>query len=409
MTWQLILGTALTAYTLSLQAESLSYPQALCRIEEQNRPLKAAEAEMQMRLADAWQAGLVPNPLLSVEVDDFAGTGYYRGFKHAEYALSLTQPFDLSGKRVARSNLALASVCKSYWAYETLRQRIIKDLNEAFIIAAAAQEHLKVTDEQHQIAQSSLTCTSEKAASGKVPPFHEKRAIIACNISKLSHEKAKSDAYSALTAIANLLGEPCFYYEAIDYPFFDVKPPRPYCYYEDNLDNNAELASARMDVYVAGQANVLERANWLPDLDVTATISNDNDKDTTSFSLGFAIPLPIFDRNQGNICRSSWQTHQADYLQQDLEVNLRTRLMVAYRRLVQAYEAVVSLQGDVQKCVKDNLEAAQEGYKQGKIEQLELLDAHRSCSEINDHYIESLKDYHLRLIEVENIAPSCGA
>lgn len=408
MTWRLILGMTLAAYIQPLQADTLTLQHALAKIDEQSRPLKAAEAEMQMRLADAWQAGLLPNPLLSIEVDDFGGSGFYRGFKHAEYSLSLTQPIDLSGKRTARQNVALAAVSKSYWNYEALKQTISRDLKAAFVNLVALQEHLNITEGLHQIAEEILASTNDKVASGKIQGFQKHRALMAYHVSKLVHNKARVDVSAARGMIAALLSDPCINFDEVFYPLLTVEPLQPLSYYEGNLENNPELASLRMDVYIASQAHRLERANRIPDLDVTASVNAANEEGG-SFFIGFSIPIPVFDQNQGNICRSSWQTWQANYAQQDLEITLRTKLSALYQGLQHSYQAVLSQQGDLQNCAKEILEAAQEGHKQGKIELLELLDAHRTCGEIHNNYIESLKEYHLRLIEIENIAPTSGA
>ena len=401
MTWRMILGMTLAAYALPLQANVLNYPQALSKAEAQNRPLKAAEDDIQMQMAEAWQAGLMINPLLTFEIDDFAGTSFYRGFKHTEYSVSLTQPIELGGKREARQNVALAAVYKSYWSYQALKQRIFRELEEAFIAAASLQEHIKILSEQQMIAQDSSACASEKAASGKIPAFQKNRALIACRSSELAFEKAKSDASAALSAISVLIGEACSTFNAVHYPFFKIAPPLPFCAYEENLENNPELASARVDVFAANQVYQLERANRIPDLDVTASAANYHEENDTAFSIQFSIPLPIFNQNQGSICRSSWQTHQANHIQEDLAINLHMRLRAAYQKLTQAYAEVHSLQGEIQKCAKETIEAAQESYKQGKIELFELLDAHRTCNEIHGQYIEALKEYHLRRIEVE--------
>jgi cobalt-zinc-cadmium efflux system outer membrane protein len=352
--------------------------------------------------------GLLPNPLLTFEIDDFGGSKFYRGFKHAEYTLSLTQPIDLSGKRNARQGAALATICKIYWNGQALRQRIAKELKEAFINAAALQEHLKLTSEQHRLTQDCLASTEEKAALGKIPSYQCKKASIACNVYKLTYEKAQSDYSSALSAIAALLSEPCITCDGVSFSLHAVNPLEPYCSYEGNLENNPELAAARMNVYIANQVHKLELASRIPDLNVTASISNYNEISDNAFSLSFSIPIPVFDRNEGSICRSSWETLQTNYMQQDLEIHLRTRLMTAYQRLKQSYEAVRSLEGDMQS-IKETLNAAHEGYKQGKIELIDLLDTQRTCNEITDHYIDALKDYHLWLIEVESIAPPCRA
>lgn len=409
MTWRLLLGITLAAYALPLEAETLDFANALTKLEEQSRPLKTAEADIQIQMAEAWEAGLLTNPLFSFEIDDFCGTRHYRGFRRAEYSISLTQPVDLNGKRSARQNVALARACKSYWNYQALRHEIIENLLEAFVETAYLHEHLKIMDEQYKISHDSLDCATEKASSGKIAAFQQKRAAIACHASLLAYEKAKTDAAGAVSAIAALIGETRFSYTGIHYPFFFVAPPHPLGIYEENLENNPMLASARMNVYIANQVHLLEKANAIPDLDVTASVGTYNSASDNAFSLEFSIPLPIFNQNQGSICRSSWQTWQANYEQKDLEIRLRSRLAIAYQRFKLAYDTVISLQGDIQQHAKETLDASQEAYNQGKIELSELLDAHRACCEIRNHYIDALKEYHLRRIEVEYIAPACGA
>ena len=70
--------------------------------------LEAAEADSRAADAARTVAGLRPNPTLTTELENFAGSGAYRGTRSAEATASLGFPIELGGKRAAR--LALADV-----------------------------------------------------------------------------------------------------------------------------------------------------------------------------------------------------------------------------------------------------------------------------------------------------------
>ena len=56
-----------------------------------------------------------------------------------------------------------------------------------------------------------------------------------------------------------------------------------------------------------------EEAQSIPDLQVSAGTGGPRDFSDNSFFVSFSMPIPLFDRNQGNICRASLQAWQAAY------------------------------------------------------------------------------------------------
>ena len=66
-----------------------------------------AEAEAARAAID--QARLRPNPSLSFEVEDIAGSGAFSGLRSSEYTLAIGQQLELGGKRRARIASAQAS------------------------------------------------------------------------------------------------------------------------------------------------------------------------------------------------------------------------------------------------------------------------------------------------------------
>jgi hypothetical protein len=69
--------------------------------EQSPRDCGQAKAQADAAEARARQAGASPNPELSLDVENFAGTGVFQGFRSTETTLAVSQRIELGGKRGA--------------------------------------------------------------------------------------------------------------------------------------------------------------------------------------------------------------------------------------------------------------------------------------------------------------------
>ena len=105
---RLTLAAAVVASFLPLHAHAepgngvLTLDRALSRALAANPRLTAAERDIGIASGRRIQAGAIPNPELSAELDDSLGSGRYRGTHSAETTLQLSQLVELWGKRDAR-------------------------------------------------------------------------------------------------------------------------------------------------------------------------------------------------------------------------------------------------------------------------------------------------------------------
>jgi len=81
---------------------ALTLPQTLQRALAANPRLTEADREVAMAAGRRLQAGAIPNPEISFELDNAFGTGDLRGLTSAESTLQLSQLIELGGKREAR-------------------------------------------------------------------------------------------------------------------------------------------------------------------------------------------------------------------------------------------------------------------------------------------------------------------
>src|SRR3546814_149167 len=117
----LLAGAALLAG--SAWAQPLSLDQAVERAIAASPEISAGEAGVDAARADQIQARVRPNPTISVDMDNAAGTGGYGLFKQSEMTVTYSQPIERGGKRSARMALAERGVVLAEAHWRVVRPR----------------------------------------------------------------------------------------------------------------------------------------------------------------------------------------------------------------------------------------------------------------------------------------------
>src|SRR5262245_21813874 len=118
----LILAPSGEAVDDRLPSGAVSLEDALAAALLHNPELATYPFEIRAEEARALQEGLLPNPSLSTEVENFGRFGGGGdGVEKAQTTVSLTQLFELGGKRTKRRSLAKLDSEIAGWDYERAR------------------------------------------------------------------------------------------------------------------------------------------------------------------------------------------------------------------------------------------------------------------------------------------------
>ena len=145
----------------------------------------------------------------------------------------------------------------------------------------------------------------------------------------------------------------------------------------------------------------LERSLRVPDLLVSVGAIRNREVGRTQALLGVALPVPIFDRNQGNILAAQRRVEQARDAARAAEIRLHTALAELYERLDAARAQLGILRDDVLPGAQGALEAANRAYEGGRVGFLEVLDAQRTLFDARAQYLAVLSAVHRTAAEVE--------
>jgi cobalt-zinc-cadmium efflux system outer membrane protein len=358
-----------------------------------------------LRAADArvLQAGLGPNPELSLEMEEFGGAGERRSFAAAETTIRVDQPIELGGKRARRKDVAGLDKELVQWDYRAARLDVMRETTRAFAAVLAAQERLALNDRLVELSRQTQTGVAQRVQAGKDSPVDELRADVALATSRIERQKAEKALTAARHALAAAWGGLRSVFEKAAGDFYDVAAPLPLDDMTGAVADNPDVARWQTEEDRRRATLRLEKARGMPDIAVGGGLRRFETTDDLAMVFGVTIPLPLFDHNQGGVLAATAELGKARRQAEAAQVRTTAALAEAAGALAAAYDEITTLRHDALPQAQRVFEAAQQGYQQGKFDYLYLLDAQRTLIAIQAQHIDSLEAYHRARADVERL------
>jgi cobalt-zinc-cadmium efflux system outer membrane protein len=156
-----------------------------------------------------------------------------------------------------------------------------------------------------------------------------------------------------------------------------------------------DLEAARKGIDAARSQLALARANGKQDVNGSLSYSHTSGLNTTSFA--FSVPLPIFNRNQGEIERARFAQTQAEFTTQATHDSVLKDVELAYEQ-AKANESIVDLyRSGYLDQAKQSRDISEFAFRQGAASLLDFLDAARNYRATEFAYHQALANYLLAL------------
>ena len=346
------------------------------------------------------QASLRPNPELSVDVENVWGD--YPGTSRAETTYGISQLVE-PRKRASRIRVAEAERDVLRRDFDIARFDVVADVKRAFVNFLSAGKKLALNREAHKIATQLATTVSDRVAAGAVSPIEETRARVALAVSSADVERTAREVETARRELAAAMGEAT---PSFDFPSGDLD--------EDlsvpAVDNATARIATTPDVtrWVAelGRRNAAlnaERSMAVPDVTLKGGIKHFRETSENTFVLGFSVPLPLFNRNQGAIRGAEAQRAKLDVERKTTELLLHSQIGQRMAALAAAAREASLLRQEALPGAQSAYDAVSEGYRLGKFRYLDVLDAGRSLIETRLRYLEALTALNLARVDLERL------
>jgi len=333
------------------------------KLETFSYSIRAAEAE-------GLQAGLLPNPELGLQLEDFAGTGEVSGVRGLETTLMLSQLLELGGKRQKRELAAARKTGMVEADYDIARLDVLAEVVRRFV----------------HVVQAELN-----------------RAEIELARARIRLEHREHELRAAKRRLAAAWGSDTVDFERAEADLFDLPATRDLDGLLGELRRSPDLKRFISERRLHEAELELAKARAVPNARIGAGIRRLEEIDEQALMLDFSMELPVFDRNQGNIRAARERLGQVDIDETITYIEAQSLLFTTSQELVHARTEADTLRELVIPQSHRALQSFEEGYAAGRFSYLELADARGEFIEVRAEAIRAAASYHTYLIEIERL------
>jgi cobalt-zinc-cadmium efflux system outer membrane protein len=172
---------------------------------------------------------------------------------------------------------------------------------------------------------------------------------------------------------------------------------------QQRLSASSALRRAQLEIERRRSLADVERSKQTPDVTVSLGVKRPNELARNQLMLGISVPLPLFDRNQGNLLEALKREDKARDELQALNLRLSTEVLQARERLASVRGEIDVLQREVLPGAKSAYDAATVGFGYGKFNFLEVLDAQRTYFAAKSQYLKALADAHRAAADMDRV------
>ena len=381
--------------------QTLSLDRALELAGATSPTLDAAEADIQAAAAARTVAGLRPNPSVTVEAENVAGSGPYRGVESLETTTSLALPIELGGKRSARIGVADARSQRTLIQAAITQADLRLSVIQAYAEAAAAQQRLTTARDQARIAAEGLRAAQVRVQAGRASPIEAERANVARINADAEVERTQRLVEVARYSLSRIIGQPVA--GDLDTGWFaNVRAAYGPMQAIESAGTLA-MAAVEADLAIADAGVRLARAQRVPDLTVGAGARYMRDTGDTAALFSISIPLPLFNNGRAAVAQASSERLRAEAQQRVTAIEVDQAIARAQAEAANAATTAATASGPALQAAEEAARIARIGYREGKFGQLELLDAERTLAETRLAAIDALLNYHSAQAQLERL------
>lgn len=379
----------------------LSITDAEKRFLANNYQLLLAKYEIEQAKADVITARLFDNPEISHEnlfynheTKRFLETSFATG----QFNTQISQLFKLAGKRNKQIKLAQTAVKMEEYEYYDLIRTLRYQLRSNFFKLYGLQQSAKTYSRQIKALEQLLQVSSKQLALGNIA----QKDII--RIKSLLYN-LQVERQQMLTEIAELGTElklltqisPNMVIETVAETNNQKQAMLlPYTTLLDSaMNNRVDLKNSQMAVTYTQQNLRLQKANAIPDVQLSLSYDLKGNYPEKYTGIGISMPIPLFNRNQGEIKKAKIAIEAQQATHQQLENTLANEVFKAYQNANRVEELYAGMDNNFGTDYQKLIDEVTVNFSKRNISILEFLDFYEA-------YKEHVLKYNQLLFERKN-------
>lgn len=382
---------------------SLTLTAAVQAALQRNPELTATDYVLKTSAARITQAGLRQNPQLSLELEDFAGTGDASGVRSLQTTLSLSQVIELGEKRQRR--IAAAQADRDLNGIERQAQQldVLAEVSRRFIRVVEAQETLALAQRTVELSDSSLRAIDARVQAARSPEAERSRARVALLRAQLEQQHAASELGGARHMLAALWGSTTPAFTRAEAQLFELPQTADLADLMRRLQANPDFLRFASEARLREAELRLAQAQARANLNLSLGVRWLEASDDVGLVAGFSVPLRLFDRNQGAIRAAESARDRTAAMQRAAQIKAEATLGALYQEFTAGRTRADTLRNEGLPQAQLALEQTRYGYERGRFSYLELAAAQRELVELETAAVAAAAETHRLLIEIERL------
>ena len=405
-----ILGCAAALYATQVRGEPpapdgppLSLGDAVAAALRDNPSLKAFAFEARVAEARIIQAGIRPNPVVSLEAENLLGTGAMSGVKYLETTLQLSQVIDLGDtidRRVetARDARSLAEV-----DFTLKRLDLLAEVARRYVEVTADSRRLEAARRARTLAESIVAAVQVRVERAVASPIDLHRARQTLGLRRIEEEHAEHEWLAHRRHLAAAIGRETDDFGTVS-AVLDALPEVPDY---DSLARRLEASPAlgRAEIETRWHEAQLRLAQSLrrAGATVSAGLRRNEATDSVGFVAGLSLPIAVREPNAGDIRAARERRAQTTANAEALRLEMRATLYEVYQEMVHARTVVDLMRDELMPAARATLQLTETGYHEGRFSALDWLDAQQALLDLEQRLITNATAWHLHAIELERL------
>lgn len=388
---------------------ALTEEEAVKNAVRNNYDLRLAKVSVELAKAELIKAGLWPNPEgeFSTRSDK-----YYANEGESGYEYGLSQPIPISGRTFFQKRVAKLGIKRAERQLKDVERQVIAEVKKTFYQVTTLQEKEKILSLLVKANQDLFESAQARLSQAEVSNVDI--SLARGELLMVSQELAevKAHLYESRTNLNRLMGQ------SLNYSFIIVSDPLAFpsidleTATQKSLEQRPDLKAKELEEKMGSAALTLAKAMQIPDitiggfyeneksrLDVNDELINDNDR-----LIGFKVsmPLPFFDRNQGEIAKTKAEKKGTDIQYEALKIQIAKEVAQAYIRLKASKEIIDSYSNGVKEDVEKSVKLMQDAYLQGQVNVFDVVQTQSKLSSIEKAYWDASQDAREAIIDFES-------
>jgi cobalt-zinc-cadmium efflux system outer membrane protein len=363
-----------------------------------NHSLQATRTQILQNQAQEITANLRPNPTLGIDsqfVPIFSSQNFSEDYLNElqQFDIGISYLFERGHKRQNRLRAARDTTAVTRAQVNDAERTLAFNVGQQFVSVLLAESTLQFALEDLKGFQQTVDISEIQLKAGYIGEGDYLKIKLQLLQFQTDVSSARLAKVQALVGLRELIG-----YSAVPADF-DVDGDLAYRPLKGNLEDlqaqalreRPDFRAAELGITAAQSQIQLAKAN--AKVDVSGTFDFSHVSGASSASIFASIPLPIFDRGQGEIARTGYALTQAQEQQLSASDTVLSDVSNAYESVRSNDEVVQLYTSGYIKQAQDSRDISEYAYKRGAASLLDYLDAERSYRSVQLAYRQALASY----------------